>query len=214
MFINVKEILLDVKLNKYVVLYININNFEWVKNILIIVNELKLFVILGVSMGVIKYMGGYLIVVNLVKLFVYDLKIDVFVVFYLDYGDFDFCFKVIDVGFIFVMFDGFMFLMEENLVKIKLVVDFVKMYNVFVEVEVGVIGGEEDGIFLVGVILNVDDVLKMKEIGIDVLAVGIGNIYGKYFELWKLLDFEVLSKIVSVIDIGIVLYGGSGIFID
>lgn len=208
---NAKEILLDAKLNKYAVPHININNLEWAKNILITANELKSPVILGASMGAIKYMGGYSTVANLVKSLVYDLKIDVPVVLHLDHGDFDSCFKAIDAGFTSVMFDGSMLSMEENLAKTKLVVDFAKMHNVSVEAEVGAIGGEEDGISSAGVISNVDDALKMKETGIDVLAAGIGNIHGKYPESWKSLDFEALSKIASATDIGIVLHGGSGI---
>lgn len=87
-------------------------------------------------------MGGFKIVVVMVKVFMEEYKVIVFVVIYLDYGlSFEFCVKVIYVGFIFVMIDVFYYLFEENVVIIFKVVEFVYFYGVFVEVEFGIVGG-------------------------------------------------------------------------
>lgn len=143
-------------------------------------------------MGAVKYMGGYKVVCNLIVNFVELMGIIVLVVIYFDYGYYEDVFECIWVGYILVMFDGLYFLVEENFDKVCKVVEFVYVNGVLVEVEVGIIGGEEDGIIGDGELVLIEDVKVMVEIGIDFLAVGIGNIYGFYLVNWKGFYFDYL----------------------
>lgn len=101
-----------------------------------------MLVILGVFEGVVCYMSGFYIVVKMVEGLMYDLNIIILVVIYLDYGlSFEKCKEVIDVGFIFVMIDVFYSFFEENVEIIFKVVEYVYDRGVFVEVELGIVGG-------------------------------------------------------------------------
>lgn len=139
----------------------------------------------------------------------------VLVVIYFDYGYYDDVFECIEVGYILIMFDGLYFLVEENFEKVCEVVVKVYVKGILVEVEVGIIGGEEDGIVGKGELVLIEDVKVMVEIGIDFLVVGIGNIYGLYLVNWEGFDFDYLKKLIEVVfGFLIVLYGGLGIFDD
>jgi fructose-bisphosphate aldolase class II len=53
------------------------------------------------------------------------------------------------------------------------------------------------------------------DLGVDMLAAGIGNIHGKYPENWAGLRFDVLEKIGEATDpMPLVLHGGTGIPAD
>jgi len=110
-----------------------------------------------------------------------DLNITVPVALHFDHGSYEQCVKALEAGFSSVMYDGSHELFKVNYENTKELISLCKKYNASLEAEIGQIGGEEDGIISSGVIVSdTNEAIKMKELGVDALAVGIGNIHGKY----------------------------------
>ena len=134
MLVNMKDMLIKAKENKYAVPHFNINNLEWTKFILEQCEELKSPVILGVSEGATKYMGGYNVVADMVKALVKSLNITIPVALHLDHGsDFENCKKAIDAGFTSVMIDASKHTLEENIRITKEVVEYARKYDATVD---------------------------------------------------------------------------------
>lgn len=212
MLVNMKDMLLKAKENKYAVPHFNINNLEWTKFILEECEELRSPVILGVSEGATKYMGGYNVVADMVRALVSSLNITVPVALHLDHGsNFDNCKKALDAGFTSVMIDASKHALEENIRITKEVVDYAKGFNATVEAEIGHIGGEEDG--MSGGILYAD-VLECIELvektNIDALAPALGSVHGLYKGEPK-LEFNLMKEIGLKTNMPLVLHGGTGI---
>ncbi|WP_406613764.1 class II fructose-1,6-bisphosphate aldolase [Mycoplasma corogypsi] len=209
---NATEMLKKAKKGKYAVPHININNLEWAKAVLLTAEQEKSPVIVATSEGAVKYMGGFDAISGMVLGLIKDLKITVPVALHLDHGSYEGCLKAIEnEGYTSIMFDGSHSPFEENYTKTAELVKLAKAKNMSVEAEVGTIGGEEDGIVGDGEFANPEEAKKIAELGIDVLAAGIGNIHGPYPTSWKSLSFETLEKISEAAGVGIVLHGGSGI---
>lgn len=212
MLVNAKEMLLKAKKENYAVGHFNINNLEWAKAVLLSAQENKSPVILGVSEGAGKYMGGYKTIVGMVNGMIEELSITVPVALHLDHGSFEGAKKCIDAGFSSVMFDGSHYAIDENIQKTTAIIEYAKAKNISVEAEVGSIGGEEDGVIGAGEIADAKECKQIADLGVDLLAAGIGNIHGAYPENWKGLDFDALSSIQDATGgIPLVLHGGTGI---
>lgn len=212
MLVNAKEMVQKARKGGYAIGHINTNNLEWTKLILEVAEEQKSPVIIGASEGAIKYMGGYKVVADLVRNLHDALKITVPVAIHLDHGSYEGAFKAIEAGFTSVMFDGSHLPFEENYQKTKELVKLCKEKNISLEVEVGTIGGEEDGIVGNGEIADPVEAKKMVDLGIDILAAGIGNIHGPYPANWKGLNFEALENLDKATHgFPLVLHGGTGI---
>lgn len=209
--VNAKEMVKKAYEGKYAVPHININNLEWTKTILLAAEEAKSPVILGTSEGAVKYMGGFKTIYGMVAGLMNDLKITIPVALHLDHGSFEAAKEALDNGYTSVMYDGSHEPFEVNYENSKEIVKLAKKYGASVEVEVGSIGGEEDGIVGDGEIADPEEAKKMVELGIDFLAAGIGNIHGPYPKEWKGLNFPALKKLSKASGIGMVLHGGSGI---
>ncbi len=210
--VSAREMLQTARNKHYAVGQFNINNLEWTKAILLTAQELKSPVILGVSEGAGKYMGGYKTVVGMVKGMVEELNITVPVAIHLDHGSYEHAIKCIEAGFTSVMYDGSHGPFEENLKQTKEIIKLAHAKGVSVEAEVGGIGGEEDGVVGAGEIADPKECKLIAELGVDMLAAGIGNIHGKYPDNWQGLDFEVLKEIQDLTgQMPLVLHGGSGI---
>ena len=210
--VSAREMLLKAHKEGYGVAQININNLEWIKATLEVVEELKAPVILGVSEGASKYMGGYKNVIGMVKEVHDFLNITVPVAVHLDHGTYEGAKKALEAGYTSIMFDGSHYPFEENLEKTKEIVKLCHSKGVSVEAEVGSIGGEEDGVIGGGEIADPEECRRISETGVDMFAAGIGNIHGMYPENWKGLNFEVLKKVQDVTGgVPLVLHGGSGI---
>jgi fructose-bisphosphate aldolase class II len=198
--------------NGYAVGQFNINNLEWTKAVLQTAEELKSPVILGVSEGAGKYMTGYKTVVAMVNAMIETLNISVPVAVHLDHGTYEGAKKALDAGFKSIMFDGSSYPIAENLAKTKELVEITKKMGVSLEAEVGAIGGEEDGVHGSGELADPEECKTIADLGVTILAAGIGNIHGKYPENWKGLNFDVLRAIkAKVNETPLVLHGGSGI---
>ena len=215
MLVSAKEMLVKAKAGKYAVGQFNINNLEWTKAILLTAEEMKSPVILGVSEGAGKYMGGYNVIVGMVKGMIKDLGITVPVAIHLDHGSYEGCFKCIEAGFSSIMFDGSHYPIEENIAKTQELVKICEEKGMSLEAEVGSIGGEEDGVVGMGECADPAECKMIADLGVTMLAAGIGNIHGKYPANWKGLSFETLDAIQQKTgDMPLVLHGGTGIPAD
>lgn len=212
MLVSVKEMMAKALEGKYAVGQFNINNLEWTKAILLTAQENNSPVILGVSEGAGKYMGGYDVVVGMVNGLLKDLNISVPVALHLDHGSFEGAYKCIEAGFSSVMFDGSHYPIEENIEKSKQLIADAHGKGLSIECEVGSIGGEEDGVIGAGEVADPAECKQIANLGVDILAAGIGNIHGKYPENWAGLNFDALAKIKETVgDMPLVLHGGTGI---
>lgn len=197
---------------KYAVGQFNINNLEWTKAVLQTAEELKSPVILGVSEGAGKYMTGYKTVSAMVKAMIEELNITVPVALHLDHGSYDGCYKCIEAGFSSIMFDGSHYPIAENVEKTTELVKVCAEKGISIEAEVGSIGGEEDGVVGMGECADPDECKQVADLGVTMLAAGIGNIHGKYPDNWAGLSFETLAAIKEKVgDMPLVLHGGTGI---
>ncbi len=215
MLVSAKEMLTKAKEGHYAVGQFNINNLEWTKAVLLTAEELKSPVILGVSEGAGKYMCGYKTVVGMVNGMLESLKITVPVALHLDHGSYDGCLACIDAGFSSVMFDGSHYSIEENIAKTTELIKITREKGMSLEAEVGSIGGEEDGVIGMGECADPDECKMIADLGVTMLAAGIGNIHGKYPENWAGLSFETLDAIQKKTGaMPLVLHGGTGIPAD
>lgn len=212
MLVSAKDMLVKAKAGHYGIGHFNINNLEWTKAILLTAQENNSPAILGVSEGAGKYMCGFKTVADMVKAMVDSLEITVPIALHLDHGTYDGAKACIAAGFSSVMFDGSSLPIEENIEKTKELVDICHSKGISIEAEVGAIGGEEDGVVGMGECADPDECKKIADLGVDMLAAGIGNIHGVYPENWQGLNFEVLDAIQQQTgDMPLVLHGGTGI---
>ena len=195
MLVSATEMLKKAKAGHYAVGQFNINNLEWTKSILLTAQELNSPVILGVSEGAGKYMTGFKTVAAMVKAMDEELGITVPVALHLDHGTYEGCYKCIKAGFTSIMFDGSHYPFEENLAKSTELVNVAHQLGLSIECEVGSIGGEEDGVVGMGECADPEECKTIADLGVDMLAAGIGNIHGKYPANWKGLSFETLDAI-------------------
>ena len=213
--VNAKEMLTKAKAGHYAVGQFNINNLEWTKSILLTAQELNSPVILGVSEGAGKYMCGYKTVVGMVNSMLEELNITVPVALHLDHGSYEGAKKCIEAGFSSIMFDGSHYPIEENIEKTKELVATCNKLGLSLEAEVGAIGGEEDGVIGMGECADPKECKMVADLGVTMLAAGIGNIHGKYPANWKGLSFETLDAIQQLTgEMPLVLHGGTGIPAD
>ena len=215
MLVSAKEMLTKAKAGKYAVGQFNINNLEWTKAVLLTAQEQNSPVILGVSEGAGKYMCGFKTVADMVKAMIDELGITVPVALHLDHGSYEGAKKCIEAGFSSVMFDGSHYPIEENIEKTKELVATCNELGLSLEAEVGSIGGEEDGVVGAGECADPNECKMIADLGITMLAAGIGNIHGKYPENWAGLSFDTLDAIQQLTgDMPLVLHGGTGIPAD
>ncbi len=210
--VNAKDMLTKAKAGQYAVGQFNINNLEWTKSILLTAQEMNSPVILGVSEGAGKYMCGFKTVADMVKAMIEDLNITVPVALHLDHGSYEGAKACIAAGFSSIMFDGSHYPIEENIEKTKELVATCEELGLSLEAEVGSIGGEEDGVVGAGECADPDECKMVADLGVTMLAAGIGNIHGKYPENWAGLSFDTLAAIQEKTGtMPLVLHGGTGI---
>jgi fructose-bisphosphate aldolase class II len=148
--------------------------------VLAAVQETNTPIILGVSEGAAKYMCGFKNVTDMVNNVLDTMNITQPVALHLDHGTFEGAKAALAAGFSSIMYDGSHLSFEENLKQTQEIIDLAKKQNVSVEVEVGAIGGEEDGKKSGGELADVEQCRIMSGLSISCLAAGIGNIHGIY----------------------------------
>ena len=215
MLVSAKEMLEKAVEGHYAVGQFNINNLEWTKAVLNTAEEMKSPVILGVSEGAGKYMTGFKTVAAMVEAMMGELGTTVPVALHLDHGTYEGSYKCIEAGFSSIMFDGSKYPIEENVAKTKELIEVCNKKGISLEAEVGSIGGEEDGVIGQGECADPNECKQIADLGVTMLAAGIGNIHGKYPDNWAGLSFETLDAIQAKTgDMPLVLHGGTGIPAD
>ena len=188
----------------------SVGNMEMVKGAIRAAEELNTPIILQIAEVRLKNSPLHLMGPMMVQA-AKEAKVDVAV--HLDHGlTFETVDKALGLGFTSVMLDASTLPFEENIAKVKTVVEKARKYGATVEAELGLVGGSEDGSCDHGIrCTDPDDaVVYARETGIDALAVAIGNTHGNY-PVAPTLAFDVLEKIHEKVDIPLVLHGGSGI---
>ena len=188
----------------------SVGNMEMVKGAIRAAEELNTPIILQIAEVRLKNSPLHLMGPMMVQA-AKEAKVDVAV--HLDHGlTFETVDKALELGFKSVMLDASTLPFEENIAKVKTVVEKARKYGATVEAELGLVGGSEDGSCDHGIrCTDPDDaVVYARETGIDALAVAIGNAHGNY-PVAPTLAFDVLEKIHEKVDIPLVLHGGSGI---
>ena len=188
----------------------SVGNMEMVKGAIRAAEELNKPIILQIAEVRLKNSPLHLMGPMMVQA-AKEAKVDVAV--HLDHGlTFETVDKALELGFTSVMLDASTLPFEENIAKVKTVVEKAQKYGATVEAELGLVGGSEDGSCDHGIrCTDPDDaVVYARETGIDALAVAIGNAHGNY-PVAPTLAFDVLEKIHEKVDIPLVLHGGSGI---
>ncbi|MBR0377111.1 MAG: class II fructose-1,6-bisphosphate aldolase [Lachnospiraceae bacterium] len=212
MLVSAKEMVANAYAGHYAIGAFNLNNLEWTKSVLKAAQETNSPVIVQVSEGAGKYMAGFKTVKDIVADVIESQGITVPVALHLDHGTYEGCKKCIDAGFTSIMFDGSALPFEENVEKTKELVAICNEKGMSIEAEVGAIGGEEDGVVGAGECADPEECKKIADLGISMLAAGIGNIHGVYPENWPGLRFDVLEAIKAAVGaMPLVLHGGSGI---
>ena len=212
MLVSAKEMLEKAVEGHYAVGQFNINNLEWTKAVLNAAEEMKSPVILGVSEGAGKYMTGFKTVAAMVEAMMGELGTTVPVALHLDHGTYEGSYKCIEAGFSSIMFDGSKYPIEENVAKTKELIEVCNKKGISLEAEVGSIGGEEDGVIGHGECADPNECKQIADLGVTMLAAGIGNIHGKYPANWAGLSFETLDAIQKLTGkLPLVLHGGTGI---
>ncbi len=212
MLVSAKEMLQAAVAGHYAIGAFNLNNLEWTKAVLAAAQECNSPVIVQVSEGAGKYMAGYKNVADIVKNVMEFQKITVPVALHLDHGSYEGAKACIEAGFSSIMFDGSHYPIEENIAKTKELAALCAEKGISLEAEVGSIGGEEDGVVGMGECADPAECKMIADLGVTMLAAGIGNIHGKYPENWAGLNFDVLAAIKEQTgDLPLVLHGGSGI---
>ncbi len=206
--VTTKKMLLDAQKNGYAVGAFNVENMEMVMAVVSAAEETKSPVIMQTTPSTVKYADFDYFYAN-VK--VAAQKANVPVAIHLDHGNsFELAMKAYRNGYTSIMIDGSHGSFEENIALTKSVVDVCKFGKVPVEAELGKVGGKEDD--LDGGDGGYTDPSQAKEFiertGADSLAISIGTAHGVYKGEPK-LDLNRLSQIREVVDIPLVLHGGS-----
>ena len=217
--VSTKEMFQDALKNKYSVGAFNVNNMELLQAIVEAGEEERAPLILQVSAGARQYANqNYLI--KLVEAALETTTIPI--ALHLDHGeDFEICKSCIDGGFSSVMIDASKYPLEENIKKVKEVVDYAHTKGVTVEAELGRLAGVEDDISVDekdAIFTNPEEAKRfITESGVDSLAVAIGTSHGAYkFKGEAKLDFERLAQIREKVgyDFPLVLHGASSVPAD
>lgn len=138
---------------------------------------------------------------------------DIPVALHLDHGkSFDNIIRAIRYGFSSVMYDGSSLPLDENIRNTKEIVKIAKAAKVSVEGELGYVGRNINAETLDKDLFTRPDEARrfVEETGVDALAVSYGSVHGMYIGKPH-LDFDRLRAIREVVDVPLVLHGGSGL---
>ena len=210
MLVNMRDLLADAQAGDYAVGSFSVANMEMVLGVLQAAKELSAPVILQIAEVRLKQSPLELIGPLMVAA---AENADTPVAVHFDHGKtLEKISQALDLGFTSVMFDGSHYPIEENIEKTKELVAVAHQLGLSIEAEVGSIGGEEDGVVGMGECADPDECKSIADLGVDMLAAGIGNIHGKYPENWAGLSFETLDAIQQKTGVmPLVLHGGTGI---
>ncbi len=207
---NLKEALKKAQTEKYALGSFNVYNYETIKGVY---NSIEQAQTDGIIAFGAKYLSNMTVkeVSNLIRTVSRNYPKDIII--HLDHcSDFKVIKEAIDAGFTSVMFDGSHLPYEENVKATKEVCEYAHNRGVSVEAELGSIALGEHS--------NEDhaeekytDPLQAKDFvdrtGVDCLAVSIGTVHGTYKGTPN-ISVKRLKEINALVDVPLVLHGGSG----
>ncbi len=118
--------------------------------------------------------------------------------------------EAVSLGFTSVMFDGSKLEYDENVAVTAEVTAFCHDHGVFVEAEIGEVGGK-DGVHAPGARTRPDEAAAFAEAtGVDALAVAVGSSHAMT-ERTAELDFGLISQLRDAVPVPLVLHGSSGV---
>lgn len=211
MLVTAKELLTDAMHNGYAVGAFNVENMEMVMAVLTAAENKQSPVIMQTTPGTIKYAGVDYYYAN-VKTAAERTKIPV--VMHLDHGDsFARAMQAYRAGYTSIMIDGSKLALEDNIALTKSVVESCHPGGVFVEGELGKVGGKEDDLE------NGDDnpytdpdeaKQFVEATGVDYLAIGVGTAHGVY-KGTPHVNTDLIATIRDLVQLPLVLHGTSGV---
>ncbi len=200
---------------QYAIPAFNVNNMEIIQGIMKGVKEENSPVVLQVSKGARDYASlNYLS--KLIEA-AREENPDISIISHLDHGDsYELAKEFIDAGFDSVMIDASKHSFEENVEITNQVVAYAHERGVWVEAELGKIGGTEDYVKVDRREATFTDAEEAKtfveQTGCDSLAISVGTSHGanKYADGNPYIDFERIKKIGELIpQTPLVLHGAS-----
>ena len=211
MLVTAKEMLQKAREGKYAIGAFNVENMEMVMAVLAAAEAKNSPVIMQTTPGTIKYAGVDYYYANVA---VAAKRSSVPVVMHLDHGDsFQRAMAAYRAGYTSIMIDGSKLPFEENIDLTKRVVDACHPGDVYVEGELGKVGGKEDD-------LEGDDdnpytdpeeaKIFVEKTGVDYLAIGVGTAHGVYKGIPK-VNTDLIATIHDMVDVPLVLHGTSGV---
>ncbi len=211
MLVTAKEMLQKAREGKYAIGAFNVENMEMVMAVLAAAEAKNSPVIMQTTPGTIKYAGVDYYYANVAAA---AKRSSVPVVMHLDHGDsFQRAMAAYRAGYTSIMIDGSKLPFEENIDLTKRVVDACHPGGVYVEGELGKVGGKEDD-------LEGDDdnpytdpeeaKIFVEKTGVDYLAIGVGTAHGVYKGIPK-VNTDLIATIHDMVDVPLVLHGTSGV---
>lgn len=166
-------------------------------------------VILQISENAVKYHGG-LKPIGVATLAAAAAS-SVPVVVHLDHAtDRDLVTEAVSLGFTSVMYDASRLEYAENVAATAEVTGFCHDHGVFVEAELGEVGGK-DGVHAPGARTRPGEAVAFVEAtGVDALAVAVGSSHAMT-ERTAQLDFELIAALRAAVPVPLVLHGSSGV---
>ena len=209
MLANLNDVLYPAKKNRYAVGLFNAVNIEMARGIIAAAEETKSPVIMGTAQVLFPY--GPLKEVSYFLLPMAK-NASVPVVVHLDHGlDKETCLEALNLGFTSIMYYCSTDTYEENVKKVSEVVEMAHEKGATIEGELGHVGDNGDGTDP-SLYYTQPEMAKefVQKTGVDALAIAVGNAHGAY-KFPPKLDFERIKTIAGMIDVPLVLHGGSGL---
>lgn len=211
MLVTAKEMLQKAREGKYAIGAFNVENMEMVMAVLAAAEAKNSPVIMQTTPGTIKYAGVDYYYANVAAA---AKRSSVPVVMHLDHGDsFQRAMTAYRAGYTSIMIDGSKLPFEGNIDLTKRVVDACHPGDVYVEGELGKVGGKEDD-------LEGDDdnpytdpeeaKIFVEKTGVDYLAIGVGTAHGVYKGIPK-VNTDLIATIHDMVEVPLVLHGTSGV---
>ncbi|MEK4513244.1 MULTISPECIES: class II fructose-1,6-bisphosphate aldolase [Paenibacillus] len=206
------EMLQIARKNKYAVGAFNVHTLEMLQAVVEAAVETQSPLIIQSTVGTVKHLGpDYIAEAAKVAADRTGLPIAL----HLDHcTDFSTIVQCIRAGYTSVMIDASMFAFEENVERTLKVMEIALAAGVNVEAELGKVGGVEDDIVVAeheALLADPEDCrLFIERTGVLTLAPAIGTAHGIY-KGEPNIDFDRIAKIAEIVDVPLVLHGGSGI---
>jgi len=213
MLVNMRDLLADAQNGNYAVGSFSVANMEMVLGVLKAAEELNAPVILQIAEVRLKQ-SPLEIIGPLMVAAAENAETPVAVHF--DHGKTEGKIaQALELGFTSVMFDGSHLPLEDNISQTKRIIAMAEEYDAAVEAEIGCVGGSEDGSedIAINCTKPADAVRFAEETGVDALAIAIGNAHGNY-KSTPMLRFDILEECERLVDVPLVLHGGTGISPD